>query len=95
MLACKMSRVRFSSSPLTENAAGHAPVAFFDGVRELVILGLTRADPFADPLDSGNGSLLSVKSGTAQSVLAIDSYIWIIEGSRNRLGLENERGIPI
>jgi hypothetical protein len=27
--------------------------AFFDGVRGLVILGLTRSDPFADPQTEG------------------------------------------
>ena len=53
-MACKRSRVRISSSPLTENAAGMNPAAFFDGVRELVILGVTRSDPFVDPLGHGN-----------------------------------------
>ena len=49
-MACKRSRVRFSSSPLIENAAGIEPVAFFDGLRELVDLSLTRSDPYSDPL---------------------------------------------
>ena len=35
------------------------PVAFFDGVMELVILGLTRSDPFLDPLDAWIGETLS------------------------------------
>jgi len=51
-MACKRSSVRSRSSPFTENAAGIEPVAFFDGARELVILGLTRSDPFVDPLDA-------------------------------------------
>lgn len=38
-MACKRSRVQISSSPLTENAAGIVPAAFFDGLRELVIWG--------------------------------------------------------
>jgi hypothetical protein len=56
-MACKRSRVRFSSSPLPENAFGLKPVAFFDGLNELVIWGLTRFDPFTDPLGIGITSL--------------------------------------
>ena len=53
-MACKRSRVRFSSSPLIENAAGMMPVAFFDGVNKLVNWGVTRSDPYSDPLGQGN-----------------------------------------
>ena len=54
-MACKRSRVRFSSSPLTENAFGFMSRAFFDGVRELRISGLTRSGPYSDPLCVGKG----------------------------------------
>jgi len=33
------------------------PAAFFDGVRQLMILGLTRSDPYSDPLGRGRGIL--------------------------------------
>ena len=59
-LACKRSRVRISSSPLEENASGIEPVAFFDGLIELVILGLTRSDPLTDLL----GQELSLQYST-------------------------------
>ena len=36
----------------TVNDFGMMLRVFFDGVRELVILGLTRSDPFVDPLDA-------------------------------------------
>jgi len=49
-MACKRSSVRSRSSPFTENAAGLMSVAFFDGCREQRIWGLTRSDPFVDPL---------------------------------------------
>jgi len=55
-MACKRSRVRFSSSPLTENAFGFMSRAFFDEVTELMTLGLTRSDPFVDPLGQEFGS---------------------------------------
>lgn len=35
---------------LIENAAGTQPVMFFDGVRGWKKLGLTRSDPFTNPL---------------------------------------------
>lgn len=41
-------------SDFSKKAIGIEPVAFFDGVRKLVILSLTRSDPYSDPLGVGS-----------------------------------------
>ena len=44
----------------TVNDFGMMLRVFFDGVRELVILGLTRSDPFVDPLEKQMDSCSSM-----------------------------------